>query len=731
VRLSNLDFGSSSLESRGASLPNRRLLRPLRRSKPYSRSMDPDRIESPTDLESIWVALQQEAYFQISINKHIGLCLRHGWEITGTEEADVSYIRKRLTEIATVSGVPSNDLVRSIVRNAILYSNAFLVKVRDESRSSGKAVKREDKLLEPIAGYFPQNPRSITAEKNKWGKLSAWRQGDASKDKVDALLMQLFKDGQNGRDGGVSVFAMNNVVHFAYNREEGIIFGSPLWGPAIEDINALRRMEEDVEHLIRENAFPIKQWKVGDEFQRAESEDLEARRVEINNSEPGETYVTGHNEAIEVIGTNRGMDPAKSLEHFEERVFSGLNVSAVELGRGGTANRGTATSMVQQRIETCKDFQKVVEQVFHDRIIVELLAERDGRAVVPSPVSALRVALKFREIDIDAEISKATHLADLYSKNVVTRTEVREGLGLDPNVDEDDLMLENVTLKVAAVSAAAGDDPSPDTKNHPTNQHGTKRSNGTKKNDVVMSVTEEDFPQVAIKSLPSGTTALEARALANDTATAWRHSTQVLVDSIHSSDEVDISLLPYLLQATLVDDCLDHLANVGDADSVLVGVSKFLDDFSLGKPPEDVEDMVGSVERIQSAYYEMAQELFVKTAFLNRAKSDVHVIVARDSTCQDFNGQLVASATYADMPPHHAECQCQLHQVAVADSHVPQTDPVPSLNDILDVWVPDQLVEDLLAFPRFDNLSEYFRFLVSFLTDRAGIQTSHSQESIE
>jgi len=724
VRLSTLDFSG---QDQPIAVPRRRVSAALRRSRPYTRPMNRDRIETPEDLSDVWIALQQEAYFQIAINKHISLCLRHGWEITGTDPQFVEYVKQRLLDMVAVSGISTPQLVRSVIRNVVLYSNAFLAKVRDEERSVGRTMKIDGKPRKPVAAYFPQNPRVMSAEKNKWGKLVAYRDGDAAEDRLDVLIRQMVGNGVTVKEQGITVYPTHDMVHFAYNREDGYVFGRPLWSPAIEDINSLRRMEEDVEHLVRENSFPKTHYTVGDDQDPATPEELEQRRQELISMEAGETFVTGHREAFEVIATNRGVDPTGALEHFEERVFSGLNISGVELGRGGTVNRGTASNIMQQRIETCKDFQAIVEEIILTQMIWELMAEHPENPRIKRGELEKMVAFKFKEIDTDAEIARVTHWVDQYNKNAITRAEMREELGYDPTVDEADFMVDNVTVKVAQAKVTA-QQTRPDTVNHPTNQHGTKGSNGSQQNDVVtdgapeMSVAVVDDPPALPTALP---TALPNSIDVDDLPTVeagmlaeWRGLIQELARNIHE-DWSDMEVVRPLLQVGLLKSALPRLSTVASEDVVHIVSAKFLER-ELLKPVADSADAIEeatviALESLRRNVGFECRELLHKAHAIERARRGVHVVRSRDDSCAAHDGQILPNALYQTVPPHHDSCRCTLETVST--DHSPRMDPVPTVSDLVTTWIPDRWVNDAISFPGFGDLSEALHFLDAYFVD--------------
>jgi hypothetical protein len=269
------------------------------------------------------------------------------------------------------------------------------------------------------------------------------------------------------------------MVHFSYNREESHIFGSSLWLPVLPDILALRRLEEDAEQLVHNHAFPLLLYKIGDDKYPAEDAEIADRESKINNMESGDIIVATHREDLQSVAQGKGgISAEKYLEYFEARVLAGLNISSIELGRGATANRGTATQLVQQRVEQCKDFQRVVADIFNNHLFPELLAEGGFNAT--KYVSDTDLAqFKFNEIDMDEQIKWHNHIADLWNKNFITLDQARTLADMDPQIDEKRLYIEMVTRKEIEFKAGL----KTDSINRPENQYGKKLSNPSTAND--------------------------------------------------------------------------------------------------------------------------------------------------------------------------------------------------------------------------------------------------------
>jgi ribosomal protein L37AE/L43A len=358
-----------------------------------------------------------DSYCRQAFSKKVALMLKEGYSFVGSNPRTVKYIKIRLAQIARASRMSTDELLRHISSGLVRKSNTLLYKVRKTLASGGRTRTDPGSTtqLQPIAAYFviPSETMEFRLDGNK---LSKWRQ-----------LMP---------SGDYKEYSPRDIVHFHYDRKEGFVFGTPTLTPVVDDVRALRKIEENVELLIYQHLFPLFQYKVGTEDHPAgitesgEREiDIVRREIQYMPTEGG--IVTPERHEIVAIGAeSRALRAETYLEHFKKRVFSGLGVSAVDMGEGETANRATADNMSRNMVDNVKDLQKIVEMLFEQEIINELLLESTFGIDVLDEEN--RVKLKFKEIDIDAQIKKEAHLADQFNKDVVTQDEVRIDMGKEP-----------------------------------------------------------------------------------------------------------------------------------------------------------------------------------------------------------------------------------------------------------------------------------------------------------
>lgn len=358
-----------------------------------------------------------DSFVRQAFDKKVALMFKEGWDVVGKNPRTIKYVKTRFNQIARASGTPTAKLLREIGSSVVRKSNAFVVKVRKPEASGGKTrqVPGKNKLLKPVAAYFIVPAESMEYQKSS-NKVNKWR--------------------QKMPDGTMKTWLSEDVEHFYYDRKDGFVFGTPPLVPVIDDIRALRKIEENIELLIYQCLFPLFQYKVGTPespagFDEAGNREVDLVRDEIAYMPTEGGIVTPERHEITAIGAEgRALRAEGYLEHFKKRVFTGLGISAVDMGEGETANRATADNMSRNLVDSVKDLQQIIEIFINEYVIGELLLESTfGEDVLDDEN---RCFLKFKEIDIEAQIKKEAHYADQFNKDLVSWDEARIKIGLDP-----------------------------------------------------------------------------------------------------------------------------------------------------------------------------------------------------------------------------------------------------------------------------------------------------------
>ena len=464
----------------------------LGRVRSYESSTSPGRngrnanfVASPYQLEEISRAMDVEPYIGQSIRKHRIYVLKEGYSLEGTDEEAVAYVRQRLLEIAMVTGIPTFHWLRELVTNVIVYHNGYLILRRDRERSSGKPIKIYNKQLAPIAGIFIGDPLSLGVEIDKYSTPIRWKQNVNSSDGTNPDL----------------VIDPEDVIHIPLDRKTGMFFGTPYLVSVLDDIRALRKLEELVLVIAEKEAYPLYHYKVGTETKPATIYDDGTDEISLVLSQlsgtPTNGYVvTSERHEINLISRDKSaFDLTPLLDYFEKRVLGGLSLSDVDLGRGDSSSRSTATTISKNLEDSSKDYQQIVSAHLTQFLVIPLLLE-GGFDITPENM----VEFKFPLANTEEVRAQQNHGLTLFNNNAISRSEYRaKYLNNNKDIDEEDTLMHKQmqaditvaknTPRPASASSKKGTSSAKNTasnKARPTNQHGSVNKSRFKKRDNVI-----------------------------------------------------------------------------------------------------------------------------------------------------------------------------------------------------------------------------------------------------
>lgn len=437
------------------------------------------------DLAEIGRIEDVENMVRQAFKKKAGLMFKEGYDFVGPNKTTVQYTKKRLKQIGQASEMPTQILLRTIGVDLIRLSNAFIYKARNKKASGGKVRKMGQKTLQPVAAYFPIPAETVEIKRNKsTRKIEKYR--------------------QHMPDGRTQEFNPEDVIHIYYDKRPGFNNGKPTIVPVVDDIRALRRIEQNIELLIYQHLFPLFHHRVGTKEQPAQvyqdgTKEVDDVRNDIELMPSEGSIVTTHRHEIKSIGAeSRAIRAEGYLEHFKKRVIAGLGISGVDLGEGATANRSTSETMSRSMIDDVKDFQQTLITFFNNEVLEELLLE--GTFNFDPLDVANRVWLKFHEIDIDAKIKRENHNILMYQGHSISETELRNEIGREPVAESErsGMFLDVVVKKQAEFAAlgmaapGGGAAAQAQSRQQPSNQHGTNLGPEKKKSSFVPKVAFRD-----------------------------------------------------------------------------------------------------------------------------------------------------------------------------------------------------------------------------------------------
>jgi hypothetical protein len=233
----------------------------------------------------------------------------------------------------------------------------------------------------------------------------------------------------NGAESEIQtrIFKPEDVIHISLDKKTGYTFGTPYILPVLDDVRALRKLEELTVMLASKEAFPLYHYKVGTEqkpatlYQDGTSE-VEAANSQVSSLPEQGFIVTSERHTIELVSKREAaLDIVPFLQYFEQRVLAGLRLSNIDLGRGESSSKSSAGTMGKNMQDSAKDYQQVISDILSNTLLMYLLLEGNFD-ILPDNLA------KFLFPMIDREELRAhqTHGLNLYLSDSITLDEFRK-----------------------------------------------------------------------------------------------------------------------------------------------------------------------------------------------------------------------------------------------------------------------------------------------------------------
>jgi hypothetical protein len=385
--------------------------------------------EGEYDLMEIFKLLKFESYFFKATQKKQGLLTKSGFEVHSDNDQIKEYLNARFSMMELQTNVSINRIIQQLAFYLIVCSNAFLIKVRDKDFKYASSYVRNNKEMQPVAGLFLVHPTSLKA-RYKWVKFP---DGNQVKHKLE-LDAWVYVN----KRGAIVDFDPDDVVHFTLYKEDGMTLGTPEVVSVIDDIRTLRKMEEDVQLLLYRDLFPILHYSIENPSMVDHTSgitEIDQAKHDLERMMQDGGIATDGRHKINYIGAQgKHIEVRPYLEYFQNRVFSGLGVSATDMGIGADVSGTTASDMSKQLLDSARFVQQELTRQFDESILTEMILQS------PFGIAGLkkgeRPSLRFEEIDIEWKIRTENHAADQFTKGAVTIDEMRNDRGLKTLSDE-------------------------------------------------------------------------------------------------------------------------------------------------------------------------------------------------------------------------------------------------------------------------------------------------------
>jgi len=416
----------------------------------YSLKNDYRKWQKPDfDLVEVQEAYDTDSYVRQALDKYIELMFKQGWGITYRDRQVKRYLKRRLVMIGDQMGQPFNHFLRQVADDLVTFHNVFIAKKRrkadNQPNMPGVDIEPINGSRYPVATYTRLPPHTMKIKTDEKGKIKKYKQQVRGKEQE---------------------FNPKNMIHIAYKKPAGKLFGVPFLLPALDDVRLLREIEDNVSKLLYRHLYPLFVYEIGNDnepvYEETEDSEVDAMKHKIENMPIDGGLVIPGQHNIDLLTVDEDIGAADFLEYYEQRVFTGLGVSETLMGRGGTANRSTAETQASEMRDKVKAFQTVLENYINNIMFRELLMEAGYDPIVEEDHKA---KFKFNEIDTDLLIKRENHSIYKFEHNAITHEEMREELGHEPLGDEEEERLHGYMFTdpvLEAMAAGTGDNRSDD-----------------------------------------------------------------------------------------------------------------------------------------------------------------------------------------------------------------------------------------------------------------------------
>lgn len=371
-------------------------------------------------LTPIFKYLTYESYFFRSVEKHLALLSKSGYAITSDNNEVKDYFDKRFMMMLLQTDISLDNLLDQIAFYLTVCSNAFVIKVRGECHNASE-YKINGKTKKPVVGLFIAHPTTMIP------KLEYDRQT-----KTMIIKKWIHKTGVSDL---VQEFDADDVVHFTLFHQKGTIYGTPYIVPVIDDIRMLRKIEEDLGLLIDRDAFPLIHYQIENPAMidnKNQLTEIDKAVMDLKSLPANGGIATDARHKISYVSSSGGksVDLPESLSYFKGRVFTGLGVTPGDMGEGDPTQGASS-----QLIDSVKYIQQQLANQFSEKILLDLMLQSEYSYLLLEEISSIP-KLSFNEIDIQWQIRKENHIADLFSKNILTFDEARNSMGRKTSDEE-------------------------------------------------------------------------------------------------------------------------------------------------------------------------------------------------------------------------------------------------------------------------------------------------------
>lgn len=434
---------------------------------------------SPYDFQRIIKAIDTDSYLKQGMSKYRELIWKQGWFFSSKNPEVLSYIKQRIAYMEQAMKRPFDDFLLELGDQLAKFGNVFVVKARANFSPYFPLPLKGAGDQNPVIGYYLIPVETVQILRDKFNTPLQYRQ---------SLVTYLASgSGQNP----YPTWDASEVIHLYMDKKPGRAFGTPFLEAALDDVIALRQIEEDIQNLIHRELFPLYKYKIGTPEVPADDDEIQKAKSELESLRTEGGLILPERHDVDVIGGNgKALDASGYLDHFKERVAVGLGLSQHHLGMTANGGNRSVTDRLDIAIyDRIKVYQRYLSSMLELFFIDEWLLEGGFDPLDEEEDCEFR----FNEIDIDTQVAIENHILQKWMDSMIDIDEVRLALGYPPEFDEEKLYIAlqaKYNPKVVAGAATTPAQNATSNKSQPTNQHGKLMSPGIRHSDWVDDIRE-------------------------------------------------------------------------------------------------------------------------------------------------------------------------------------------------------------------------------------------------
>lgn len=409
---------------------------------------------APYDLNRIIMALDTDSYLKQGFNKYKELLWKEGYTLVSENPQAVEYLNMRIQFMELSMKRSFQSFLVDVADQLIKFGNAFIVKVRGDLNPffPGQTLHGIN-ASNPVVGYELLPAETVEIMRDWHNKPLKYRQNIWGANGYNAPSG--FGRGNQGQDKLLPTWNPTEVIHFVVDQKPGRLFGTPFIVSALDDVIALRQVEEDAQNLVHRELFPLYKYMVGTEDHPAEPDEIQRAAEELAGLRNEGGLVLPDRHDVEVIGSEgSSLDISTYLAHFKERVAIGIGMTKKILGMEDKA--GGADETVDSALyDKIKFYQRYFADVMRLGIFNELLLEGDFDPFAPKGGKLDTTYFIFHEIDVDTQVKKENHIVQKWISDLMTWEETRIALKQPLDADRQELYT-SITNNELAPPAAPG-----------------------------------------------------------------------------------------------------------------------------------------------------------------------------------------------------------------------------------------------------------------------------------